>query len=101
MRGAVRFEGGAVIPEGHIEIYIEDPAVQDDARRRASERRIESDGKSRTIAFTLSAPASLAASPTPEIVARLERADGWLIARGSAEYEPGSLIDITLYKAVY
>ena len=35
IRGAVTFEGGAVIPEGHLEIYLEDTAIQDNARRRA------------------------------------------------------------------
>ena len=32
IRGEVTFESGAVVPEGHLEIYLEDPAVQDSAR---------------------------------------------------------------------
>ena len=40
IRGAVTFEGGAVIPEGHLEIYLEDPAIQEmrnvAPRKRAS-----------------------------------------------------------------
>ena len=49
IRGAVTFEGGAVIPKGHLEIYLEDTAIQDKARRRAAEnahrkrRRVEGD----------------------------------------------------------
>ncbi len=100
-RGAVTFEGGAVIPEGHLEIYLEDPAVQDNERRRAAKTRINSDGGSKTIAFSLSPPARSAASPTLRIVARLERADGWLVARGSAKFEAGSPVDVTLNAVMY
>ena len=96
IRGAVTFEGGAVIPEGHLEIYLED-----NARRRAAETRIKSDGKSKTMEFSLSPPASATASPTPQIVVRLERADGWLLARGSAQFEAGSPVYVTLNTVMY
>src|SRR4051794_36751759 len=96
IRGAVTFEGGAVIPEGHLEIYLEDPAIQDSARRRAAKTSVKSDGASKTITFTLSLPASSTASSTLRIVARLERADGWLVARGSAQFEAGSPVHVTL-----
>jgi hypothetical protein len=96
IRGAVAFEGGAVIPEGHLEIYLED-----NARRRAAETRIKSDGKSKAIEFSLSPPASSTASPTLQIVARLERADGWLVARGSAQFEAGSPVNVTLNAVMY
>ena len=98
IRGAVTFEGGAVIPEGHLEIYLRH---QDNARRRAAETRIKSDGKSKTIEFSLSPPASATASPTQQIVARLERADGWLVARGSAQFEAGSPVYVTLNTVMY
>ncbi len=101
IRGEVTFEGGAVIPEGHVEIYLEDPAIQDNARRRAAKTSIESDGKSKAIAFSLSPPASATASPTLRIVARLERADGWLVARGSTQFEAGSPIHVTLNTVMY
>ena len=101
IRGAVTFEGGAVIPEGHLEIYLEDPAIQDNARRRAAKTRIKSDGGSKAIAFSLSPPASSTASPTLQIVARLERADGWLVARGSAQFEAGSPVNVTLNAVMY
>jgi hypothetical protein len=96
IRGAVTFEGGAVIPDGHLEIYLED-----NARRRAAETRIKSDGKSKAIEFSLSPPASSTASPTLQIVARLERADGWLLARGSAQFEAGSPVYVTLNTVMY
>jgi hypothetical protein len=63
--------------------------------------RIESDGGSKTIAFSLSPPASSTASPTLQIVARLERADGWLVARGSAQIKAGSLVYVTLNAVMY
>jgi uncharacterized lipoprotein YbaY len=101
IRGAVTFEGGAVIPEGHLEIYLEDPAIQDNARRRAAKTSIKSDGGSKAIAFSLSPPASATASPTLRIVARLERVDGWLVARGSAQIEAGSPVYVILNTVMY
>jgi uncharacterized lipoprotein YbaY len=101
IRGTVTLEGGAVIPKGHLEIYLEDPAIRDNARRRATETRIKSDGGSKSIAFSLSPPASLTASSTLRIVARLERADGWLVARGSTQVEAGSPVHVTLNVVMY
>lgn len=100
IRGAVTFEGGTAIPEGRLEIYLEDPAMTDSVRRTAS-REIESDGGSETIAFSLP-PVTAPASPTLRVVARLERADGWLVARGSATVEAGgSPITVTLNTVMY
>ena len=90
IRGAVTFEGGKAIPEGFLEIYLEDTAIQDNARRRAAETRIESDGGSKAIEFSLSAPASAAASPTLRIVARLSQQ-----ALGSKKVQEG-LKDVLL-----
>jgi uncharacterized lipoprotein YbaY len=101
IRGAVTFEGGAVIPEGYLEIYLEDSAIQDNTRRRVAKTRVKSDGRLKTISFTLSPPASATASRTLQIVARLERADGWLVARGSARFELGSSVNVTLNTVVY
>jgi hypothetical protein len=101
IRGTIIFEGGAVIPEGDLEIYLEDPAVQDDERHRATSTRIKSDGASKAIAFSLSALMNMTASPTLRIVARLERVDGWLVARGSAEVEPGLPVSVTLNTVMY
>jgi uncharacterized lipoprotein YbaY len=100
IRGAVTFEGGAVIPEGYLEIYLEDSAIRDNTRRRVAKTRIKSDGRNKTIAFSLSPPASATASSTLQIVARLERADGWLVARGSAP-SAGSPVHVTLNAVIY
>lgn len=94
--GTVAFEGGAVIPAGEVEIYIEDPAAHDDAVRT----RVESGGKSRTMDFSLPPTSSTASSGT-RIVARLERADGWLLARGSAQLGIDSPVHITLHTAMH
>jgi uncharacterized lipoprotein YbaY len=101
MRGTVTFEGSVAIPKGRLEIYLEDPAIRGDARRRTAKARIESDGGSKAIPFSLSAPASSAALPTLQIVARLEREDGWLIARGSAQLKAGSPVHVTLNAVMY
>jgi uncharacterized lipoprotein YbaY len=101
IRGTVTFEGGAVIPEGYLEIHLEDSAIRDNARRRAAKTRIKSDGRSKTIAFSLPHPASSTGSPTLQIVARLERADGWLIARGSAQGIVASPVYVTLNAVMY
>lgn len=100
-RGTVTFKGGAVIPKGRLEIYLEDPAIQDKTQWRTAKMHIESDGKSKAMAFSLATPAGLAASPTQRIVARLERADGWLLARGSAPVGIGSSAQVALSAVVY
>ncbi|ACP21629.1 conserved hypothetical protein (plasmid) [Sinorhizobium fredii NGR234] len=101
IRGTVTFEGGAVIPEGHLEVYLDEPATQGSTPRRATKTRIKSDGRSKTIAFSLLPPAGSTASPTLRIIARLERADGWLVARGSTKVEAGSPVYVTLNTVMY
>lgn len=102
MRGTIDFEGGKIIPQGHVDIYLEDRAIQSDALSRAAKTRVNSDGMSKAIAFSVSPPANAtASSPTLQIVARLEREDGWLLARGSAQFEAGSPVHITLNTAMY
>lgn len=101
MRGGVMYEDGKVIPEGQIEIFLEDPANQSNRRLGNLHIRVESDGKSRQIAFSLARPASAFNSPTLQIVAYLQRADGWLLARGSAQVEAGSPVSITLNTVLY
>lgn len=101
LSGTVIFEEDAVIPKGRLEIYLEDPAIQDKAQRRTAKTRIESDGKSKEVAFSLAPPPGFAASPTQRIVARLERADGWLLARGSAQVGTGSPAQVALSAVVY
>ena len=101
IRGAVTFANNATIPEGNIEIYLEDPANQDNARRRIAETRVNSDGGSKSIEFSLSQPATATASPTLQIVARLTRVDGWLLARGSSLFEAGSPAYIRLNEVLY
>lgn len=101
IRGTVAFDGGDVVPEGRIEIYVENPAVQGKARRAEPATRLESNGKSETIEFSLPPPPSTTVAKGTRIVARLERADGWLLARGSAGFEIGSPITVTLYPVMY
>ncbi len=101
IRGTVEFAGGVAIPNGEIDIYVEDPALRDDAGHRAAETRIESNGKATAIGFSFPLPTGSTASPNARIVARLERADGWLLARGSATVGAGTPVHITLHTVMY
>lgn len=101
IRGVVSFAGDAVIPKGHLEIYLEDLAIHDSAQRRVAKTRVISDGGATTIDFSFSCPASLTPLPTLQIVARLEREDGWLLARGSAQFEARLPVFVILKEAVY
>lgn len=97
--GTLRFESGAKIPKGTIEIFLEDPASG--RLETAAAERVQSTGAETEIAFALPRPAPTISAPTVRIVARLERADGWLLARGSAKLNAGTATDITLFRAMY
>ncbi len=101
MYGALVLEGGKSIPEGQIEIYLEDPSGRDGGSLDDLKTHIKSDGKLQKIAFSLALPASAATPPNLQIVARLERDDGWLLARGSAQVETGLPVSITIHRVMY
>jgi uncharacterized lipoprotein YbaY len=101
LRGIVIFEGDKAVPEGQLEIVLEDPAIADKTKRRSATTRLQSDGTSHSLAFALAVPAGLAGSPTRQIVARLERADGWLLARGSASLGAGLPAQVVLSAVLY
>lgn len=98
--GTVKFAGDTVVPKGHIVIYVEGAAVPEGGAL-AVKTQLKSDGGAKAIPFSLSLPASVAASPIPLIVARLERADGWLLARGSARLKADRPVAITLNTVMY
>lgn len=99
--GTVEFEGGAAIPKGEVEIYVEVPTARDDALNSPARTRVESDGRSTEMDFSLTSPEDATTSPRPRVVARLERADGWLLARGSAQFETGSPVRVVLHPVMY
>jgi len=96
--GTILFEGGAKIPEGRVAVFLEDSAA---TGVRGSGTRLESTGAAKAIAFSLPGTDDITASRTLQVVARLEREDGWLLARGSAKVRAGGPVDITLFKAMY
>jgi uncharacterized lipoprotein YbaY len=100
IRGTVRFDDGRAIPAGRLEVYLEDPTLADSARR-VGETHLDSVGTARAIPFALPFPADTAVSATLRLVARLERSDGWLFARGSARADPGASADIALSLVMY
>ena len=101
IQGEVTFRGGAAIPAGQIEIYLEDPAMQDPAQRRIAQTQLVSDGVLRTMPFSLSRPASAAASPPLLIIARLVRPDGWLLARGNSQVQADAPVNLALNPVIY
>ena len=101
IRGAVTYQGGAAIPKGVLEISLEDRASPRGSRAGDAKVQTTSDGGSKTIAFALSPPAGSTTSPSLDIIARLESVDGWLVARGSARFEPGAPVAITLHTVMY
>ena len=101
LRGSVVFVGDAAIPPGQIAITLEDTAISATARLAPVETALASNGKATAIPFAIEMPANARVSQTLLVVARLERADGWLLARGSAAYRPGHPIEVTLNPAMY
>ncbi len=101
IRGTVTFEGGTEIPKGELRIYIDDPAIQGAAKDPGATTRVASDGGSKRVDFALSSSESSATAAGVQVVALLERADGWLLARGSATSEKDAIVRIVLYKAMY
>lgn len=98
LRGTLTFEGGAPIPKGRIRISVEGAAGADSARAQPEQT---SDGKSAAMEFVIPSSARAATADPTEIVATLEREDGWLLARGSAAVTPGKPVAITLFTVMY
>lgn len=97
----VGFEGGGFVPKGQLAVYLDGPDGGGDARPPAARMTADSDGGSPEINLSLSVPSDLDTSSPRQIVARLQRADGWLLARGSAQIKDGSPVFITLYTAMH
>lgn len=98
LRGTLTFEGGAPIPKGRIRISVEGAAGANSARAQPEQT---SDGKSAAMEFVIPSSARAATAAPTEIVATLEREDGWLLARGSAAVTPGKPVAITLFTVMY
>ena len=60
-----------------------------------------SDGKATKMSLSLPVPTSLNTTSPQQVVAELQRADGWLLARGSAQLESDAPVAITLYTVMY
>lgn len=101
IRGTISHEGGGPVPEGCIALHLEDPATEEAARAHVGAPCIASDGKSRTISFSVPLPSGSAATAGLRIAALLQRSDGRLIARGSARSNADAPLHITLHRAMY
>jgi hypothetical protein len=96
IRGVVAFAGDEPIPQGALRIHLD--VAGSDAARPTPSADLVADGKSTALEFTLARPAS---AQVLQVVARLEREDGFLLARGSAAVEPGRPVRIVLRAVMY
>ncbi len=94
IHGTISFEGGAPLRKGHIELSLEGPVG-------SVKTQVDSNGKAKNIAFSLPLPAGSLPLTTQQIVVRLTRKDGWLLARGSARAITGAPVHIDLGKVMY
>ncbi|MBU3030751.1 hypothetical protein [Paracoccus marinaquae] len=100
--GTVEFADGAPIPKGLLKVFLKGVEPPKQARGTGAQNdTIESTGKAQVIAFSLDLPSGARATSPRQIVAQLEREDGWLLARGSALIEPGQPVVIELATVMY
>ncbi|WP_299820444.1 hypothetical protein [uncultured Jannaschia sp.] len=92
IRGTVVLADGTTIPKGMIAVELETGSGP------SQDLRLDSDGRAKAVEFALPAGG---AGPGSRIVVHLERADGWLLARGSAPVEPGAPVAVTLHPVMY
>ena len=100
IRGTITFEGGGRIPEGRLAIALDDPATRESGKQ-ATQAQIASTGNAKELRFSLDLSDGTSLPPSTQIVVRLERADGWLLARGSTSLITGKPVEITLFTAMY
>ncbi len=95
----IEFVDGAVIPAGGLRLLLDTAGTGGDAARTALPDPIESDGTSRELIVPLPGPVPALASR--RVVARLEGADGRLLARGTATLAPDGPTTVVLYETMY
>lgn len=98
IRGAVFARDGGAVPAGDLAITLE---AADAPRRPLAQTRGRSDGSARTVPFVLPQPSGAAAAGRLNVVVRLERADGWLLARGSAPLDADGKVRVALDPVMY
>lgn len=98
--GIVDYEGGKPIPQGQLQIFLDDPA-QKEQRAAVAPTVIESGGKLTEVEFSVQPDSQRSISSPVQIVAQLLRKDGWLLARGSTDFTPDAPMRITLYTVMY
>ncbi|MEK0165260.1 hypothetical protein VWZ88_06200 [Phaeobacter sp. JH20_36] len=101
VQGIVTFAGEGKIPKGRITVFLSDPSQADAPDDTAARVDLISDGASRQIAFSLPQTELPQNHTARRLVARLEREDGWLIARGSAKLAAGQRPEVTLNTVMY
>ncbi|WP_298961502.1 hypothetical protein [uncultured Roseibium sp.] len=97
--GTLRYRDKKIIPKGQVEVFLKGSDANADPD--TVKTLLTSDGSSQYITFSLELPAGTQISKVSQIVARLEREDGWLLARGSASLTVQTPVNITLNTVMY
>ncbi|EEA96930.1 hypothetical protein [Pseudovibrio sp. JE062] len=100
--GTITYAGDEAIPKGQIKIFLKDSETQSKSQVSTSKTQLISTGKAKTLAYTFAMPSKTKDYQMQLIEVRLERADGWLLARGSEKVRGGETsTDVMLYKVMY
>ena len=100
--GTITYAGNEAIPKGQIKVFLKDSETQSKSQVTASQTQLISTGKAKALAYTFAIPVKTTAAQVLLIEVRLERADGWLLARGSEKVRGmRDPTDVMLYKVMY
>lgn len=97
--GTLSYPDKKIIPKGQVEVFLKGNDVNADPD--SVKTLLTSDGSLQYITFSLELPADTQISKVSQVVARLKREDGWLLARGSANLTTRTPINITLNTVMY
>ena len=89
---------GEAIPEGEIVVIFEGAESVPQSRRAAPEMRFKSEGEAKAVKVSLP---EVPSGANVQIVATVERADGWLLARGSAKLRDDGRVEVMLHQVMY
>ena len=100
--GTISFAEHAKIPKGELKLYLGGTSHSNQRIELKLLSPLKSSGAKTSITFAASFP-QMSQSATPiQLIARLERSDGWLIARGSVLMSyPETQQNITLFPVMY
>lgn len=81
--GAITFAEHAKIPKGELKLFLRETSQSHSKIELKLQDPLKSSGTVKSYAFMASLPKTLHSVTPLQLIAQLERSDGWLIARGS------------------